>query len=134
MDTKEPFVNEDPDTVTEETPAKPAERKPRSRSKAATASAPTTNTKSFEEGVGIVRHGSLMSLKQLQNEVKRKLDAQPKYMLTIPVIPGASKKASPFFDIQVNGVTYRIKRGVSVEVPKSIYEAYMHTASSNSKK
>lgn len=131
MDTKEPFVNENPETVTEE--AAPAVRKPRPR-RASPAPAKPANAKSFEEGVGVVRNGSLMSLKQLQNEVKRKLDAQPKYMLTIPVIPGASKKASPFFDIQVNGVTYRIKRGVSVEVPKSIYEAYMHTASSAIKK
>ena len=134
MDTKEPFVNENPETITKETA--PAVRKPRpSRMrKAATTPVPAANAKPFEEGVGIVRHGTLMSLKQLQNEVKKKLDAQPKFMLTIPVIPGASKKASPFFDIQVNGVTYRIKRGVSVEVPKSIYEAYMHTASTATKK
>ncbi len=131
MDTKEPFVNENPETVTEETA--PAVRKPRPR-RAAPAPAQPANAQSFEEGVGVVKHGALMSLKQLQNEVKRKLDAQPKYMLTIPVIPGASKKASPFFDVQVNGVTYRIRRGVAVMVPKSIYEAYMHTASSAVKK
>jgi len=132
MDTKEPFVNENPDTIAEEAPAK-AERKPRPR-RATSAPAPKANAKAFEDGVGIVRNGTLMSLKQLQNEVKRKLDAQPKFMITIPVIPGASKKASPFFDVQVNGVTYRIRRGVAVMVPKSIYEAYMHTASTSAKK
>ncbi len=133
MDTKEPFVNENPETITEETT--PAVRKPRpSRTRKAAMTPVPANAKTFEEGVGIVRHGTLMSLKQLQNEVKRKLDAQPKFMLTIPVIPGASKKASPFFDIQVNGVTYRIRRGVAVMVPKSIYEAYMHTASTSAKK
>lgn len=133
MDTKEPFVKEDPSTVTEEAAEQPVRKPSRSR-KTITASVPQPNTIEFEKGVGLVRDGKLLSLKQLQNEVKKKLDAQPKFMITIPVIPGASKKASPFFDIQVNGVTYRIKRGVSVMVPKSIYEAYMHTASTAAKK
>ncbi len=133
MDTKEPFVKEDPSTVTDEYAEQPVRKPSRSR-KTITASAPQPNAIEFEKGVGLVRDGKLLSLKQLQNEVKKKLDAQPKFMITIPVIPGASKKASPFFDIQVNGVTYRIKRGVSVMVPKSIYEAYMHTASTATKK
>jgi len=84
-----------------------------------------SNAVAFEEGVQVVTNGRPRNLAQVRLETFKILKEQPQEEIVVPTLSG--KNPVPYKDIGVNGVIYRIKRGVPVLVPQAISKAYRNT-------
>ncbi|ASS66216.1 hypothetical protein [Paenibacillus sp. RUD330] len=70
-----------------------------------------------DEQVGLERQAA-----DVERSMKQILDAQPKKSLEIPTDP--QNPNDIIVPIGINGIVYAVPRGVEVEVPQSVYEAY----------
>lgn len=78
---------------------------------------------SFDAGVMVQgAAGVPLSLAQVKSATIEALRKQPKEAINAPVLTG--NKAPKFMPITLNGVTFLVKRGVSVQVPAGIAEVF----------
>ena len=64
---------------------------------------------------------SLARAEQEKNEVIAKLKKQEKITIRIPLLPN-EKEGKAFVEVGLNCVIYQIMKGVTVKVPKAIYD------------
>lgn len=75
------------------------------------------NAQNGEDQGGLERQAA-----EMERSMKQILDAQPKKSLEIPIDP--QNPNDLIVPVGINGIVYAIPRGVEVEVPQSVYEAW----------
>lgn len=127
------FVDEDPASPVVETEEPEKKAGKRSKPKAQPKEEPAAQSGiPFDDGVVVRKNNADVPLSAIRNKTLEILRAQPKVTIMVPTLQG--RHPPQFYDIGVNGVVYRVRRGVEVQVPKAIAEAYMHATAVSSDK